>query len=156
MFGALTEQSTLVVERAKQIAKTSGSEALATLHILIALMEGPRSLAQEVLRGSMASAKEMTLKEICSYADEEAADGLVSFYTKPLAKVILSAVRIIFVMEDAFIGPHHILLGIFATPSCSAYRFLASHGADAAVLANECLRILGRDSLDWPRIADAN
>lgn len=156
MFGALTEQSTQIAERSKKIAEQSSSEALSTLHVLLAIRNGPRSIAQEVLRNSMASAKELTLEEICSRADNEARDGLISFYTKPLAKVILCTIRIIFAMEDAFIGPHHLLLGILATPSCSAFQFLASNGVDTDALASECLQILGRKSPDWPSIANSS
>jgi ATP-dependent Clp protease ATP-binding subunit ClpC len=143
VFERFTERARQVVVLAQDEARGLRHNYIGTEHILLGLLREEQGLAARLL-GSLGIEVEAVRAQVASVVGEgdEVATGQIPF--TPRAKRVLElSLREALALGHNYIGTEHVLLGLAREGGGVGARILESFGADAELLREEVLSMLG-------------
>ncbi len=143
MFERFTEQARRVVQLAQDEARTLGHDHVGTEHVLLGLLREADSLAARALE-TVGVTLEKARAEVVRL-DASSATGTTGQipFTPRAKKVLELALREALFLDDNYIGPEHILLGVLRQDEDVAAQILRQLGADASKIRVELIGMLG-------------
>jgi ATP-dependent Clp protease ATP-binding subunit ClpC len=143
VFERFTERARQVVVLAQDEARGLRHNYIGTEHILLGLLREEQGLAARLL-GSLGIEVEAVRAQVASVVGEgdDVATGQIPF--TPRAKRVLElSLREALALGHNYIGTEHVLLGLAREGDGVGARILESFGADAELLREEVLAMLG-------------
>lgn len=147
MFERYTDAARRVLVLANQEAAIRNHRYVGTEHILLGLVREGESVAARVLDGLDISMEQLEDKvEELRPRRLEPLEGSPPF-TPDAMRALEFALREAVVLDDHYIGPEHLLLGIIRKSDCVGARALYELGPDLGLIRHEVMRRISGDDL---------
>ncbi len=148
MFERFTESARQVVVLAQDEARTLKHDYIGTEHLLLGLVRQQDTVAQQAL-GSLGITLQEVRGEVGRIVGEGQRPALGQIPFAPRAKKVLElSLREAIALENNYIGPEHILLGLIREEEGVAARILNHAGAHPETIRHAVFRLLGTEPPD--------
>jgi ATP-dependent Clp protease ATP-binding subunit ClpA len=151
MFQRFTERARMIVPRARERALAGGYESIEPAHLAAALLDDPKSHATTALAalGHEPDALRSAVEASCPDAGEPVErEGKLSF-TPAVRRVFEASLEAAALVDSAYIGTEHLLLGLLGLPDVPAAAALLDAGVSPDAVRGEIEKARQKRPTGW-------